>query len=607
MYCQITGGNAESCGTDTGINNNYLKYVQALLVLYIASIGLGFVMGMMDMTHKELIIRVLKIGIVLQLTSPNSWEFFNCTFFSFFTNGVGEITGILFGQGNMATGAVSSCSGVGACIPNVAGIQAFDSAIAQLFSYDTTRKIMSLMVWKIYGFFYVIIIYLVILVILYAILKSLLIFFVCYLALCILIVLAPIFITFILFNLTKNFFDNWLKELVSYFIQPIIILTFAFFMVTLLMNQLQFMVGYRVCWKDWFNIPVLDIDFYAWQADYNNDAAAVCMATPNSIMVENASGDYSIGCVGGAGPTGSTCGSTAQVCPYPLGDAQECLPYTCFQNRYIGFPYLDPSNPSDADRISELQNGELLSIQDLIIMCMMVWFMVKFNAIVPSLAKRIAGTSHSEADAAKAGGDMAGGLGKVSAKAAYQVVKPAYRLATGGRDLKEDAVSLRKAVLLEKPGEIETGLNDLKKQKSQLMSELRKDATNPNIPLEEKTKKSNAIKKLQTQIDSQQGALNAALKGDGDKGGGSFFARSAKTGAAMTKEFEDTLPGKGLPMKIGKATIGKPLSGIKNLSNKAMNAVRGNPTTSDPSSKDPSSKDPSSKDPSTKDPSGDDA
>jgi len=554
--------------------NSYRSYIRVLLIMFIAFLGVGFIIGILNMTHNELIVIVLKMAIVLQVsTSTTSWEFFNENFFSFFTNGVGEITGILFGQGAQASpGADIGLGEGGQCAANVAGIQAFDDALTKLFSYDTTRKILSLIVWKIYGILYVLALYVVIVIIIYAMLKAILFFFLSYLALSIIIVLAPIFIPFMLFKLTKSFFDNWIKQLISYFIQPIIVLTFAFFMITILMNQLQFLLGYRVCWKEWFEIPVINVKFYAWQSDYNNDIKG-CIATPNAIMEEDDKGTYKIV----TAPPPNSCGSGAA-----LKYSGECDPYMCYQERYIGFPYLDPTDKIDANRINELQQNNLISITDLIVLFMMLWFMVKFNTLVPALAKRLAGTPDSYADVGKAAEDMAKGLGKAGLMAGDAALNPVYKKMTGGRNIRDDLTSLKKKLLGVKAGEKESEKKKLLKERKELMDDLKSGATNTKISLEEKTNKAKRIRELDYKIEDLDKEIKAGA--DGSDMSRSFFGRSAKTGKAIgaAAEYVGQAPGKlvagaakGIaqapakavfkPAKyIAKKTVGKPYNAVKN-------------------------------------------
>ncbi|MCH9753610.1 MAG: type IV secretion system protein [Alphaproteobacteria bacterium] len=553
--------------------NSYRSYIRALLIMFMAFLGVGFLIGVLNMTHNELLVIILKMAIVLQVsTSTTSWEFFNENFFSFFTNGVGEITGILFGQGAQSgPGANIGLGEAGDCAANIAGIQAFDEALDKLFSYDTTRKILSLMVWKIYGFLFVAALYIAIVIIVYAMIKAILFFFMSYLALSIIIVLAPIFIPFMLFKLTKAFFDNWLKQLISYFIQPIIVLTFAFFMITLLMNQLQYLIGYRVCWKEWFEIPVIDIKFYAWQSDYSKHMKG-CIPTPNAIMKEDVEGTYKI--VDAPGP--NSCGSGGS-----LKYSGMCDPYMCYEQRYLGFPYLDPTDEIDANRINELQQNHLISFTDIIVLFMMLWFVVKFNSLVPAIAKRLAGTPGSQADMAEAAGGMAKGLGKVGLKVAETAINPLYKKMRGGKTIREDITSIKKKVLGVKDGEKETKKKNLQEERDQLMEEMRADATNTKVSLESKANKAKRIRQLDDKIEDLQKAIDAGA--DGSDMSRSFFARSSKAGKALVGGAENVanapgdLVGKAAktvakapadavikPTKyLAKKTLGKPYNAIK--------------------------------------------
>ena len=553
------------CDATTSIYNrivhesSFRNYVGVLLILFVALMGVSFLIGTSNMTHTELIIMTLKFGVITQLImSDSSWTFFNDYFFSFFINGIGEITGILFGEASFAQN-IGSTSG-GQCAPNVSGIQAFDTAIAKLFSYETTRKIMSLMVWKIWGAIYILAVYVMILVIIFTIIKALLIFFVSFLAISILIVLAPIFLPFMLFGITRSFFENWLKQLVSHFIQPIIILTFAFFMMTMLMNQLEFLFGYRVCWKEWFKIPVIDLEFYAWQSDYNNNSRG-CIPTPNSLYVEK-QGNYTIATAGEA----NTCATLS------AGYTGECTPYACSQNRYIGFPYLDPNDTIDKDRIHELQSNDLVSLIDLVIMFIMVWFMVKFNKVVPAIAKRLGGTLNSQTSVGDAGAKMAGKLGKFTGKAVgkvasetgYMLLSPAYGKITSGRSLRKDIKSLRGA--LTEATEKEQELSKAQNEHAGLISGLRKSAGSKTRSLAEKAKDVKRIKFLENRMLTLKQEIKAEKKeGNTPKG---FFARAAKKGGELTGAAEGVarLPGK-LPMKglkkIGRKTVGRPLRPIR--------------------------------------------
>ncbi|MGC0372270.1 MAG: hypothetical protein DGJ47_000980, partial [Rickettsiaceae bacterium] len=86
------------------INNpGYQTAVSALLILFVIYTGMLYLMGHVDLTKTELIIRVLKIGLVSALlNTETSWTFFNDYLFVYFIGGIQQILGILFDLG--ATG-----------------------------------------------------------------------------------------------------------------------------------------------------------------------------------------------------------------------------------------------------------------------------------------------------------------------------------------------------------------------------------------------------------------------------------------------------------------------------------------------------------------------
>jgi len=415
-------------------------YLRVLLLLYIIFLGFSSLMGFTQLSHKELLVRTLKIGLIGQLTAPHSWNFFNTYFFQLFTNGIGEITGMIFHSTavnvkSVSTGITETCQ-----YQQLEGFAQLDILLAELFSYETTRKFFALLFWKGYGFLYIIAIFICLAIVLFILMRCILIYLVSFLVISILITLAPIFIPFILFDFTHNLFDNWLKALTSYFIQPIIILTFAFFVLQIFMTQMHSLLGYRVCWKEL--VEILNIPFFAWQHDF--DKTKVCMPTPNPIFFydsdETANHDAllktpegrlnlvgSLNMASGSNPNIDLCGTTNEL----------CSAYTCAQKRYIGFPYVDPNFTPDAKRLKNLLKFDpiIVSLEDIILLVMIIWFMYQFSKAVPGIAKQLAG---------------GGGAGKVNLGAAAAGIQAgipaafktmssgAYSAGTGGRHLGDD-------------------------------------------------------------------------------------------------------------------------------------------------------------------------
>ena len=465
---------------------SYLGYIRLILVLYVIFLGLGYLAGFIDFSHKELIVRVFKMAIVIQLvTTESSWSFFSDYFFKFFTNGVGEITGIIFNDPISSTKiSIPGIQESSSCqFQNLSGFASFDKILKELVSYQTSRKIMSLLVWKgggyVGGALLVVIIYCLIGVVLFIMLKSIMIYIVSYLVISLLIILSPIFIPFILFQVTRSWFDGWLKNLISYFIQPIVILTFAFFLLQIFMNQMHYLFGYRVCFKEWFNFighDPLNIKVFAWQYDFANPEKKQCIFTPNELLEPSKSGTVDIKtnnknntnnephrissseasfkvaqwpgpdgctpyknyyCQGNCPPPTTNCHGAD--CPKPPSSPHHptyCDAYACTQMRYADYPYLNPLIASDQSRIQELQKSDpqLISLKDIGILVLIIWFMWQFNNVVPKIAKKLSGNAMSFTS----GSALAGSLLRWGGRATLGILNQGYKRAFKGRDLSMD-------------------------------------------------------------------------------------------------------------------------------------------------------------------------
>jgi type IV secretion system protein VirB6 len=61
--------------------------------------------------------------------------------------------------------------------------------------------------------------------------------------------LAPLFLTFMLFESTRHLFDNWVKFTVKYMLEPLILLAGIIILTQLFTIYLDIILGYSVCWK----------------------------------------------------------------------------------------------------------------------------------------------------------------------------------------------------------------------------------------------------------------------------------------------------------------------------------------------------------------------
>ncbi len=363
----------------------YLGYIRVILILYIIFTGVGFLIGNVEITQRDLLVRVLKIGLVIQIaTTGASWNFFNGYFFQFFTEGVGEITGMLFSGGNES------------------GFAKLDRIVNEFLSPQTFRKVAALIFTSISGFLFFFMFYFVAMIAIYAAVKAVIMYIICYTIISVLIIVAPIFIPFILFKYTKHFFDEWLKYLISFFIQPIVILAFAFFVCEFVLNQMYYILGIRVCWT--FITKIFSgWDLYLWWpapivGSSNTIDPINCISAPGRICGDPASTSKN-----GCGVPSDPSTSNIYNCGSSDSSFTMCEPYQCNAMRNSDAPYLDPNYSGDVSKWQELINGVYVDYTDLAIFAVLGWLMLKLIDVIPQVAKSLAGTPMMMTNVAEAG------------------------------------------------------------------------------------------------------------------------------------------------------------------------------------------------------------
>ncbi|WP_237697328.1 TrbL/VirB6 family protein [Candidatus Midichloria mitochondrii] len=225
--------------TDT----NFITAVRALLVLYIAFTGISFITGLAQTTQKEAIIRIAKISIVTVLISDRSWDFFNNYLFNLFTVGSLELIVRIASSMN---GSMQFNEQEFFNNPSII-FSVFDAPFKQLFSAQVWVKIASLICANLFGFLIAIVIIFAIGMYAICIAKVLMLYLVSIISLGILFLVGPIFICFILFPFTKQFFDSWFKQMLSFALQPVFVITAVAFLNTLLMTALYVTLGFTAC------------------------------------------------------------------------------------------------------------------------------------------------------------------------------------------------------------------------------------------------------------------------------------------------------------------------------------------------------------------------
>ena len=221
-------------------NSAVQNIAKAALTLYVTIFSLMFVAGALKLTAVEVITRICKIAIVAFLLREESWDFFNTYFFSVFTNAIDFfVTNVV--------GATSSRS-------NIFGF------IDPIFDKYTNGRIWGLLFIELLqihnglAFIAVITIYSLI-TYFRAILEVIIGYVIAFVGVTVMLSLAPFFIILMLFEKTKSLFDNWISILLSYVVQPTILLIF-FLLIDQVLSEQLLKVVVRACWDTLIPIKI---------------------------------------------------------------------------------------------------------------------------------------------------------------------------------------------------------------------------------------------------------------------------------------------------------------------------------------------------------------
>ena len=224
---------------DTGNCTNFFTYIRAILTLYVMLLGMLFLLGSVKINQTEFVIRVIKIGFVAGLMNESTFEFFNLYVFDFVTQFSDEI--------------ISNISGYSIVSNNnsVSNPFMFLNEVMTKFFMSTTfaAQLMSTLSMGLSGVIYFIIIVVAVGIVMIVLFRAIAVYLMAFMAIAVLIGMAPLFLTFILFDRTWYLFDNWLKFMFRYMVEPIILLAGIIILTQLFTIYLDYVLGYSVCWK----------------------------------------------------------------------------------------------------------------------------------------------------------------------------------------------------------------------------------------------------------------------------------------------------------------------------------------------------------------------
>lgn len=270
-----------------GGNNctNFFTYIKLLLILYVMTYGAMFILGIVKINQQDLLIRIAKIAIVSGLMNDSTFEFFN-----------DYIRPLV---SNFSDGIISNMSGYSMFSTTNTITNPFmflDAVMSKvLFGRTFSAQLLSFLSMGLSGLIYFVIVFIAVIIVIITALRAIAVYVMAFMATALLIGIAPLFLTFMLFDFTRYLFENWVRFTLRYMLEPVILMAGIIVMTQLFTIYLDYVLGFSVCWKcalpikmpfinipgftpAFVDVPIFCINWFApWGMDYRSGMMGVNM------------------------------------------------------------------------------------------------------------------------------------------------------------------------------------------------------------------------------------------------------------------------------------------------------------------------------------------
>lgn len=300
-------------------DSTIILIIRLCLILYIAIFGIGILAGVVEISKKEIMNRIMKVSLVIFFTTGTSWYWYDQIVVGFFKDSMDSIISMFMGLGEKIYGDDTSMVKISQMLreesaSNATRFSYVDLVMKKLFSMAVTKKIWGLFFSSLFGLLYIVVIYFLIGYFVYISATAALIYISAMLKLVFIIALGPIFILSSLFNQTSVMFKKWLSFLGARSLE-IILLFITFYLFLMLIDKgFTDLLSFRSCADKlvigFFSIDTLkaeiDRSFVGWIVAFINLGLLIFLL--QTIMSKIAGVSNSLLSISG---TASRSGSTA--------------------------------------------------------------------------------------------------------------------------------------------------------------------------------------------------------------------------------------------------------------------------------------------------------
>jgi type IV secretion system protein VirB6 len=232
-------------------NTAYRAAVGGAMTLMIIIFGVGFMIGIIQPSFGQALVRLLKFAFVAAMISPTGWAFFS----SGDNGGIGIAQFFNEGTDELVVGVTKIATGVQSLPADATPFYQLDKLAEFIIQPDT---IIALLGFSFSGGPYALAISgLMIISTIYFIkmlIKALQTYAISYVARALLLGVAPIFVVFLLFDRTKQLFMSWLNALLVLSLKPILLFTFLSFFMVMVESATKDMLNTELCWTEYTNV-----------------------------------------------------------------------------------------------------------------------------------------------------------------------------------------------------------------------------------------------------------------------------------------------------------------------------------------------------------------
>jgi type IV secretory pathway VirB6-like protein len=222
-----TDGAAETIFKKIGENKSFKRLVGLAITLSIMFYAMSVMLGLAQANGYQALVFSIKLIIIYALST--NWDLFYeyvGETFEALVNSMIEYAGGTFTAFTSIAPYTGNGAGAVTINQNTSLIGNIDQMISVLWNMNLIKLILALMFTGFTGFFWGIMMLALIFLYLFAIISAVKTYLLAMVGRYVLYAIAPLFLIFALFSQTKSLFDNWLKTLISFSLEPIFLFIF---------------------------------------------------------------------------------------------------------------------------------------------------------------------------------------------------------------------------------------------------------------------------------------------------------------------------------------------------------------------------------------------